>query len=188
LADVAHAQGLALHMDGSRLANAIAHLGCSPAEITWKAGVDVLCLGATKNGAMAAEAVVLFDRAHAAEFESRRKRGGHLWSKMRFLSAQLDAYLTDDLWLQNARHANAMAARLATGLTAIPGVRLVQQAQANELFVEMPDRLIEALLADGFEFYRWATPPGVTGPVVRLVTSFCTTEQDVDTLVDAARR
>jgi threonine aldolase len=188
LAHVAHARGLTVHMDGARLANAIAHLGCSPAEMTWKAGVDVLCLGATKNGAMAAEAVVLFDRAHAAEFESRRKRGGHLWSKMRFLSAQLVAYLTDDLWLHNARHANALAARLAIGLTAIPGVRLVQQAQANELFVEMPDRLIESLLANGFEFYRWATPPGVTGPAVRLVTSFCTTEQNVDTLVDAARR
>lgn len=188
LADVAHARGLAVHMDGARLANAIAHLGCSPAEITWKAGVDVLCLGATKNGAMAAEAVVLFGRARAAEFELRRKRGGHLWSKMRFLSAQLIAYLTDDLWLHNARHANAMAARLAAGLTAIPGIRLVQQAQANELFVAMPDRLIEALLADGFEFYRWAAPAGVTGSVVRLVASFCTTEQDVDTLVDAARR
>jgi threonine aldolase len=188
LADAAHVQQLAVHMDGSRLANAIAHLEYSPAEITWKAGVDVLCLGATKNGAMAAEAVVFFDRTHASEFESRRKRGGHLWSKMRFLSAQLIAYLEDDLWLRNARHANAMAARLAAGLATVPGVRLVQKAQANELFVEMPDRLIDVLLADGFEFYRWAAPAGVTGSVVRLVTSFCTTEHDVDALVEAARR
>lgn len=188
LADAAQAQQLGVHMDGSRLANAIAYLECSPAEITWKAGVDVLCLGATKNGAMAAEAVVFFNRTHATEFESRRKRGGHLWSKMRFLSAQLIAYLEDELWLRNARHANAMAARLAAGLAAVSGVRLVQKAQANELFVEMPDRLIEALLAEGFEFYRWAAPAGVKGSVVRLVTSFCTTERDVDTLVEAARR
>jgi threonine aldolase len=187
LADAAHEHGLAVHMDGSRLANAIAHLGCSPAEVTWQTGVDVLCLGATKNGAMAAEAVVFFDRARAAEFELRRKRGGHLWSKMRFLSAQLIAYLENDLWLRNAGHANAMAARLGAGLTELPGVRLVQKAQANELFVEMPERLIVALLADGFEFYRWAAPAGVTGSVVRLVTSFCTTEQDVDALVGAAR-
>lgn len=188
LADAAHAQQLAVHMDGSRLANAIAHLECSPAEITWKAGVDVLCLGATKNGAMAAEAVVFFNRTCTSEFESRRKRGGHLWSKMRFLSAQLIAYLEDGLWLRNASLANAMAARLAAGLAAVPGVRLVQKVQANELFVEMPDRLIESLLADGFEFYRWAAPAGVTGSVVRLVTTFCTTERDVDTLVEAARR
>jgi threonine aldolase len=188
LADAARAQQLAVHMDGSRLANAIAHLGCSPAEITWKAGVDVLCLGATKNGAMAAEAVVFFNPTHASEFESRRKRGGHLWSKMRFLSAQLIAYLEDGLWLRNASHANAMAARLAVGLATVPGVRLVQKAQANELFVAMPDPLIESLLADGFEFYRWPAPAGVTESVVRLVTSFCTTERDVDVLVEAARR
>jgi threonine aldolase len=137
---------------------------------------------------MAAEAVVFFNPTHASEFESRRKRGGHLWSKMRFLSAQLIAYLEDGLWLRNASHANAMAARLAAGLATVHGVRLVQKAQANELFVEMPDRLIESLLAEGFEFYRWASPPGVTGSVVRLVTSFCTTERDVDMLVEAARR
>ncbi len=187
LAEAAHAHGLAVHMDGSRLANAVAHLGCSPAEITWKAGVDVLCLGATKNGAMAAEAVIFFDRASGSDFEARRKRGGHLWSKMRFLSAQLVAYLEHGLWLRNAHHANTMASRLGAGLVTVPGVRLVQKAQANELFVEMPERLIDALLADGFEFYRGAAPAGVTGSVVRLVTSFCTTEQDVDTFVAAGR-
>jgi threonine aldolase len=175
-------------MDGARIANAIAHLGCTPAEITWKAGVDVLCLGATKNGALAAEAVVFFDPAQAAGFESRRKRAGHLWSKMRFLSAQLTAYLEHGLWLRNALHANAMAMRLATGLGSIPGLRLVQPVQANELFVALPEPLIEALLADGFEFYRWVAPAGTPGPVVRLVTSFCTTEADVDLLIAAARR
>ncbi|HEY1934848.1 MAG TPA: beta-eliminating lyase-related protein [Acetobacteraceae bacterium] len=188
LADAAHAQGLAVHMDGSRLANAIVSLGCTPAEITWKAGVDALCLGATKNGAMAAEAVIFFDRSRADGFASRRKRAGHLWSKTRFVSAQLVAYLEGDLWLRNARHANAMAARLATGLTALPGVRLVQPAQANEVFLEIPEGLIGALLADGFEFYRWPAPPGVNGSVVRLVTAYCTGAEDVDALIQAAGR
>lgn len=187
LSAAAHAHGLQVHMDGSRLANAIAHLGCSPAEITWKAGVDVLCLGATKNGAVAAEAVVLFDPARALEFESRRKRAGHLWSKMRFLSVQLVAYLEGNLWLRNARQANAMAARLAAGLALLPGIRLVQPVEANELFVSMSDDLIKALLTDGFEFYRWAVPLGDSGPVVRLVTAFCTTAADVDEFVAAAR-
>ncbi len=102
-------------MDGARFANAVAHLGCSPAEATWKAGVDVLSFGATKNGAMAAEAVIFFDPDAAGDFLYRRKRGGHLFSKMRYLSAQLVAYLRDDLWLENARHANACAQALSEG-------------------------------------------------------------------------
>jgi threonine aldolase len=113
LSVLAKVSGLRLHMDGARFANALVHLHCSPAEATWKSGVDVLSLGATKNGALCAEAVVFFDPALAADFERRRKRAGHLWSKMRFLSAQLLAYLSDDLWLNNARHANAMAEALA---------------------------------------------------------------------------
>jgi threonine aldolase len=188
LATAAHAFGLGVHMDGSRLANAIAHLGCSPAEITWRSGIDVLSLGATKNGAMAAEAVVFFDRARAESFAARRKRAGHLWSKMRFLSVQFVAYLQDGLWLRNARHANAMAARLAAGLESLPAIRPVQPVQANELFVAMPDPVIEALLAEGFEFYRWPAPAGAPGPVIRLVTSFCSTPADVDSFVAAARR
>jgi threonine aldolase len=188
LSDAAHAHRLGVHMDGARIATAIAHLGCSPADITWKSGVDVLSLGATKNGAMAAEAVVFFDRARADTFEARRKRAGHLWSKMRFLSVQLIAYLQDGLWLRNARHANAMAARLAAGLGDLPGVHLAQPVQANELFIAMPDRVIDALLAEGFEFYRWPVPAGVSLPVIRLVTSFCTTAADVDAFVTAAGR
>jgi len=188
LSAAAHAHGLGVHMVGARIANAIAHLGCSPAEITWKSGVDVLALGATKNGAMAAEAVIFFDHARAEDFAARRKRAGHLWSKMRFLSVQLIAYLQDGLWLRNARHANAMAARLAAGLELLPGLRLVQPVQANELFVALPDRVIEALLAEGFEFYRWTAPAGASGPVIRLVTSFCTAAADVDAFVAAAGR
>src|SRR5690606_30773414 len=116
LVALARARNLAVHMDGARFANALAATGLTPAEMTWKAGVDVLSFGATKNGALAAEAVVFFDPGRAADFAFRRKRSGHLFSKMRFLSAQLEAYLADGLWLRNAAHANAMAARLASGL------------------------------------------------------------------------
>ena len=138
IADLARANGLKLHLDGARFANAVAGLGCSPADLTWRAGVDALSLGATKNGALAAEAVVFFDRALAAAFGYRRKRAGHLFSKMRFLSAQLEAYLSDDLWLRNARHANRLADRLAQGLAGLPGARLVYPVQANEVFVALP--------------------------------------------------
>jgi threonine aldolase len=181
IADVAHAHGLAVHVDGARFANALVHLGGSPADITWRAGVDVLSFGATKNGAASAEAVVFFDPAKAADFEFRRKRGGHLFSKMRFLSAQLDAYLADDLWLRNARHANRMAARLAAGLAGLPGARLRHPVEANEIFVELPDATIDHLFAKGFQFYRW------DGTCIRLVTAFNTAPDHVDAFIGAAR-
>jgi threonine aldolase len=188
LGHVCRRRGLHLHMDGARFANALATLGCTPAELTWKAGVDVLSFGATKNGALAAEAVIFFNPALAAGFERRRKRAGQLWSKMRFLSAQLNAYVQDGLWLRNAVHANRMAQRLSEGLAALPGVRLVQHVQANEIFAAMPDELIEALQAGGAHFYRWIEVPGVASPVVRLVTSFATTEAEVQAFIDLARR
>jgi threonine aldolase len=181
-------RGLTLHMDGARFANALATLGCTPAELTWKSGVDVLSFGATKNGALAAEAVIFFNPALAAGFERRRKRAGQLWSKMRFLSAQLVAYLENDLWLTNAAHANAMASRLAEGLAALPSVRLMQPVQANELFVAMPEALVESLLAEGAVFYRWIEVPGEENPVVRLVTSFATTKHDVECFLSLAER
>ncbi len=179
IASACRRRGLHLHMDGARFGNALAHLGCTPAEMTWKAGVDVLSFGATKNGALAAEAVVFFNPALAAGFERRRKRAGQLWSKMRFLSAQMVAYLEGDLWMRNARHANAMAQALSSGLSRLPGVRLVAPVQANELFVAMPDELIDALQAAGAVFYRWIDVAGESRPVVRLVTSFATTEAEV---------
>src|SRR5262249_57662346 len=117
LAEVAHARGLALHVDGARIGNAIARMNASPAQATWMAGVDALSFGATKGGALAAEAVVFFDPARGAKMSERRKRGGHLVSKHRFLAAQIEAYLADDLWLELARHAHAMADRLAAGLS-----------------------------------------------------------------------
>jgi threonine aldolase len=179
LGAVCRRRGLALHMDGARFANALVHLGCTPAELTWKAGVDVLSFGATKNGALAAEAVIFFNPALAAGFERRRKRAGHLWSKMRYISAQLGAYLQDGLWLANARAANRAASRLADGLR-IPGVRVIQPVQANELFVAMPEEKIEALEAGGAHFYRWIDVAGEPLPVIRLVTSFVTTDAEVD--------
>ncbi len=136
-------------MDGARFANALAFVGCSAAELSWMAGVDVLSLGATKNGALAAEAVVFFDPDLAREFEFRRKRSGHLFSKMRFLSAQLEAYLTDGLWLANANHANAMARRLVAGLTTLKGTQLLYPVDANEIFVILPPRMHDALQAGG---------------------------------------
>ena len=127
-------------MDGARFANALARLGVSPAAMTWKAGIDILSFGATKNGCMAAEAILVFDRERAAHLAERRMRGGHLLSKSRFLAAQLEAYLADDHWLANARHANAVAARLADGLRTLPGVRLPWPTEANAVFPILPAR------------------------------------------------
>lgn len=183
LADVAHANGLRVHVDGARFANAIAHLGCTVADITWRVGVDVLSFGGTKNGALAAEAVVFFDRSLAADVGYRRKRAGHLLSKMRYCSAQLDALLTNGLWLRHATHANRLAQRLANGLATIPSARLVYPVQANEVFVTLPEHLIAGLLSDGFQFARWAD-----GGVVRLVTAFNSTATDVDAFLASARR
>ena len=184
LASAAHGHGLRVHMDGARFANAVAHLGCTPAEATWKCGVDVLSFGATKNGALAAEAVVFFQPDLAREFEMRRKRAGHLWSKMRFLSAQLTACLDNGLWLRHGRHANALATRLAEGLRQ-RGHALLQPVEANEVFAALPRTLIEALRAQGFEFYEWPAPPGVRLPVVRLVTAYDMAVADVDALLAA---
>lgn len=185
IARIAHDNGLSVHMDGARFANAVAAMGCAPADLTWRAGVDVLSFGATKNGALAAEAIVAFRPALGRELAFRRKRGGHLFSKMRFLSAQLEAYLADDLWLRNARHANRCARRLADGLAAIPGVSLAYPTQANEVFVRLPEAVIRGLEGAGFAFHRWG---GADSTTLRLVAAFNTREGDVDALIAAARR
>ncbi|HLQ12253.1 MAG TPA: low specificity L-threonine aldolase [Steroidobacteraceae bacterium] len=187
LASGAHAHGLAVHMDGARFANAMVHLGCTPAEATWKCGIDVLSLGATKNGALAAEAVIFFRPELARGFDRRRKRGGHLWAKGRYLSAQLTACLENGLWLRHARTANALATRLAHGLASC-GIALIQAVEANEVFAAFPAPLIAALRAQGFEFYEWPAPPGLGSPVVRLVTAFDMREADVDVLLAAVRQ
>ncbi len=190
LADLSEAgrrHGLPLHVDGARFANALVHLGCSPAQATWKLGVDVLSLGATKNGALCAEAVVFFDAERGCDFERRRKRAGHLWSKQRFLSAQLLAYLEDDVWLRNARNANAMAARLAAGLESVAGARLMYPVQANEVFVALPEKKVAALETQ-FKFYRWPADTRGEGVPIRLVASFATTAGEVDQFIAAAHR
>ena len=185
IAEVTHAHNLHLHMDGARFANAVVGLGCSPADITWRAGVDVLSFGASKNGAIAAEAVVFFKPHLAQSFSYRRKRGGHLFSKMRFLSAQLEAYIKNDLWLKNATHANQMAAYLAAELTALPEVKLLHPVEANEIFIELPETLIENFLSHGFRFYRWEE--GEEMATVRLVTAFNTKKEDVIALIKLAQ-
>lgn len=187
LAEVAHAHGLALHMDGARLANAVARLGCSLAEITWKAGVDVLSFGATKNGCPMAEAIVSFHPEKREELAFRRKRAGQLISKHRFVAAQYDAWLDGDHWLDLARHANAMADRLAAGIARSRAARLAWDPQANEVFVAMTPATAERLQAAGARFYDWSTAALAPEDCLaegealwRLVTSFATTADEVD--------
>jgi threonine aldolase len=173
LAAMAKARGMRVHIDGARVANAIASLGCTPAELTWRSGVDLLSLGATKNGAMSTDAIVCFDPALAEQLSYRVKRAGQVASKMRFQSVQLDAYLADGLWLRLAANANAAMARLAEGLTGL-GVTMATHPQANIAFVHVPDAVADRLEAAGLFFYRIA--PGV----IRFVTSFQTTLDDID--------
>jgi threonine aldolase len=193
LAEIAHQRGLAVHVDGARLANALARLNASLAQATWMAGVDALSFGATKGGALAAEAIVFFDPARGREMQERRKRGGHLISKHRFIAAQLEAYLADDLWLKLARHANAMAERLAAGLTGAD-LAPVWPVEANEVFAALPSHVDARLKAAGASYYPWRTdslPNGTTLPrdsiLVRLVTSFATSVAEVDHFVAAVR-
>jgi threonine aldolase len=189
LAACAHGRGMAVHMDGARFANAVARLALSPAEATWKAGVDVLSFGASKGGALAAEAVIFFDPARAAGMSERRKRSGHLLSKHRFLAAQFDAFLADNLLLMLARQANRMADRQAERLSAT-GVQPVWPVQANLVFVLLPRDAHERLQAAGAKYYVMQSEslpePAAAHPdtlLVRLVTSFSTAESDIDRFV-----
>jgi threonine aldolase len=186
LSALARRESMALHMDGARFANALVHLNCSPAEITWKAGVDVMSFGATKNGALCAEAVIFFNPDLVRDFEYRRKRGGHLLSKMRFISAQLEAYLTNDLWLRQARAANALAQRMAAGLSEIADVELVEPVEANEVFVRLRNSTVQKLRDAGAIFYDWDVPESGT-TTIRLVLSFLTPVEDVDRYIELAR-
>jgi len=186
--------GLKLHVDGARFANALVSLGCTPAEATWRAGIDLLSFGATKNGALAAEAVVAFSDEAAEELIYRRKRAGHLISKSRFLAAQFAAYFHDGLWLRLAAHANAMAKRLGDGLAATRGVRLAFPVDANEVFAILPRRMDEALRKKGARYHPWpveaADPehaPGDDEVMVRLVAAFATEQNTVDSFIDLVR-
>jgi threonine aldolase len=178
LGEVARRYQCRVHLDGARFANAVAHAGASPADLTWRAGVDLLVFGGTKNGLLSAELIVVFDRSLAEELAVRWQRGGHRLSKMRFLSAQFDAYLTDELWLRNARQANAMAQRLGESLEPVRAV------ETNVVFTRFAPGVARKLEEQGFRFYDWTL---FGEGVVRLVTGFRTTEDDVDALVTAIR-
>jgi threonine aldolase len=174
---------LPCHLDGARFANALVATGVTAAEMTWKAGIDVLSFGGTKNGLLGAEAVVIFDAAKAWEFELRRKRAGHLFSKHRYLSAQFDAYLQDDLWLTLAALANAAGKRLADGLARMPGITLLHPVQANMIFAQWPAGTHARLQAAGAVYYDMPAPDGME--CARLVTSWSTTDTDVDAFLAA---
>jgi len=180
---VARRHGLRVQMDGARFANAVASLGVSPATISWKAGVDVLCLGGAKNGMAVGEAVVFFDRGLAEEFDYRCKQAGQLASKMRFISAPWIGLLEGGTWLRNAAHANRMARILADGLASLPGLRLMSPCQANAVFVEMPAEAAAALRGAGWHFYSFIGTGGA-----RFMCSWQTTEDDVQRLLEAVTR
>jgi threonine aldolase len=183
LASRAKRLGLRVHMDGARFANAVAHLGCTPADASWKAGVDVLSFGGTKNGMAMGEALVFFDRVLSKGFEHRVMQAGQLASKMRFMTAQWVAVLEAGAWLRHAAHANAMARRLEAGLQRSHDVRVMFPVQANAVFAEMPVAVQTALRNRGWDFYTFLGESGV-----RLMCSWDTTEQDVNQLVDDLRR
>ncbi len=183
---IATRHGLPLHMDGARFANALVALDTTPADMTWKRGVDIVSFGGTKNGCWCAEAVILFDLDQAKEFGFIRKRAAQLFSKSRFIAAQFDAYFEDGLWLENAAHANAMAARLAATIRASTLTRLAWEPQANEVFAIMDAATMKSVQDKGARFYDWPAPYGFAGEIgagetlCRFVTSFATTTQHVD--------
>jgi threonine aldolase len=185
VASVAHGAGLPLHMDGARFANALVALDTTPAEMTWRRGVDLVSFGGTKNGCWCAEALVVLDPARAKDLPFLRKRAAQLFSKSRFIAAQFEAYFRDDLWLDMARHANAMSQRLAETLGASNRIRLAWQPDANEVFAIMPSALMEELNGKGARFYPWSRPAAYSGEIAedetlcRFVTSYATTDQQI---------
>lgn len=187
IADVAHAHGLKLHMDGARFANAVVALGCSAADVTWRAGVDALSFGFTKNGAISAEAIVFFDKAAATSLEMRRKRSGHLWSKARYLAAQIEPMLQDGLWLKLAAQANAAAARLGAGFERL-GVPLAAPVEANEVFAQLLPDEIEGLQAAGAVFYSWQGGDSGGRKLARFVCAYCTTDAEIDEVLGSLAR
>ena len=184
ISDVAHKHNLNMHMDGARFANALVSLDCSPAEMTWKSGIDVLSFGATKNGCLAAEAIIFFKKDLVGNTAFLMKRAGHLLSKMRFVSAQLDAYITNDVWLKNARHANDMGKRLSEGLNNHSDINLSYPTEANEVFATFPRNKIEHLNSEGYTINEdeW------DGKAVRLVAAWNTKDNDVDEFLEILKK
>ncbi|MDA8981228.1 low specificity L-threonine aldolase [Candidatus Thioglobus sp.] len=180
ISKIAHDNKMSVHMDGARFANALVSLDVSPAEMTWKSGVDVLTLGGTKNGCLAAEAVVFFKPEMVGNFPFLHKRSGQLLSKMRFISSQLEAYLTDDVWLRNARHANAMAKILSEGLNSFANIKLAYPTQSNEVFINLPRDVIDYLNSAGYDINE----EELDGKAVRFVTAWNSEVKDINDLLD----
>lgn len=188
LCAVAHTAGLKVHMDGARFSNAVAALGVTPAEMTWKAGIDILSLGGTKNGCWCAEAIVFFNPEDAAALPVLRKRAGHLFSKSSFISAQFERWLEGDLWLELARHANRMGEKIAAAVRASNDLRLAWETGSNQQFVIMSEDKATAIRAAGATFHNWPAPDGFEGlrpdeKIRRLIACYATTEADIDRLV-----
>ena len=179
IAETAHKHNLKMHMDGARFANALVSLGVTPAEMTWKSGIDVLSFGATKNGCIAAEAIIFFKPELVGNLPFLLKRSGHLLSKMRFVSAQLDAYISNEVWLRNAKHANKMGKKLSEGLSLNPNIELTYPTQANEVFAKFPRSIIEHLNSEGYKMNE----DELDGKAVRLVAAWNTENSDVDRLL-----
>jgi threonine aldolase len=182
VAEIAKSRGLKLHMDGARFANALARLQCSPADLAWRAGIDILSFGATKNGGALCDAIVVFSPELADGLAVQLRRAGQVWSKMRFASAQLMAYIENGLWLRLAAASNRAAARIAAGIDGVAGLRLVAPVEANEIFLELPAGAMDALEAEGFQFYRRSAT------LARLVCRFDVTDAEADALVASLRR
>ena len=180
ISEITHNHKLNMHMDGARFANALVSLDCSPAEMTWKSGIDVLSFGATKNGCLAAEAIIFFKPELVGNLPFLMKRAGHLLSKMSFVSAQLDAYITNEVWLRNAKHANAMGKKLSQGLDQHKNIELAYPTDANEIFVKIPKDIIDQLNSEGYTINddEW------DGKAVRLVTAWNTSLSDIETFLN----
>ncbi|MDC3120796.1 low specificity L-threonine aldolase [Candidatus Pelagibacter sp.] len=180
ISEIAHKHDLNIHMDGARFANALVSLNCSPAEMTWKSGIDALSFGATKNGCLAAEAIIFFKPELVGNLAFLMKRAGHLLSKMRFVSAQLDAYISNEVWLKNAKHANAMGKKLSQGLQKHKNIELVYPTDANEVFIKIPKNIIDIFNSYGYKINddEWE------GKAVRLVTAWNTNPADVEAFLN----
>ena len=189
LTDIAKAHNLKTHLDGARFANAMIALDCTPAELTWKSGIDVVSFGATKNGCLGVEAVVFFNPEMAWEFELRRKRGGHLLSKHRMLSAQMQGYLKDDLWIVLARKANSECQKLFSKIEKNPNIKIIHPPEANLIFATIPTKLHDKLMSNGARYNHWSSqmspldvPENETK--IRLACSWCTTELEINKLLE----
>ena len=180
ISKIAHHNKMSVHMDGARFANALVSLGVSPAEMTWKSGVDVLTLGGTKNGCLAAEAIIFFKPEMVGNFPFLHKRSGQLLSKMRFISSQLNAYISDDVWIRNAKHANSMAKILSEGLNYFSNIELAYPTESNEVFVYLPREVIDYLNNSGYD----VNEEELDGKAVRFVTAWDTKLEDIDNLLE----